>query len=286
MHNPVHVVKPRLKLAGPKNHEGAEEHKTLLDIIYKGKFGNLEEFLKQYPGAKSTALNVAIITYQPRLARKLINELMDKKDVESKDKNGNTALAIAARYGCMDVAKCLIEKNENLLTIPDAIGRIPVQLACSIGDEGMTRYLYREIPLELLNPERGHDAFNLLKECVTKKMFDVAFDLLYHFPELAFHRCPLDHHTLVTTLSRFSESPFFSGIQHQLSFWRLCIYHCIRVKTKLIKPKSNPEANQLRSGKPSNGKKTGFFVYIILFVLILCDLGATLIKVLLWKRLD
>ncbi|GKV46073.1 hypothetical protein SLEP1_g53085 [Rubroshorea leprosula] len=151
---------------------------AMLNAIYKGKFREVSDLFKSNPDAISTtfengktALHVAITAGQLRVAKELITITgteANSRQLKMKDESGNTALSFAARSGMMEIAKCLIEKNKDLLNIPDGLDRLPVQLACKAGHEDMTRYLYRETRRERL---RGNNGFYLLEECITKKMF-------------------------------------------------------------------------------------------------------------------
>ncbi|GKV07278.1 hypothetical protein SLEP1_g19074 [Rubroshorea leprosula] len=150
----------------------------MLNAIYKGKFREVSDLFKSNPDAISTtfengktALHVAITAGQLRVAKELITITGTEANscqLKIKDESGNTALSFAARSGMMEIAKCLIEKNKDLLNIPDGNDRLPVQLACRAGHGDMARYLYRETPTKCL---RGVKGFYLLEECVTKKMF-------------------------------------------------------------------------------------------------------------------
>ncbi|GKV46588.1 hypothetical protein SLEP1_g53560 [Rubroshorea leprosula] len=149
----------------------------MLNAIYEGKFWKISDFLKSKPDAISTtfengqtALHIAITAGRGWIAKILITETNSENShhLKMKDKNGNTALSYAARHGMMDIAKYLIEKSMDLLTIPDGDNMLPVQLACRAGHEDMARYLYLKTPSERLKGDYG---FYLLEECITKKMF-------------------------------------------------------------------------------------------------------------------
>ncbi|GKV46089.1 hypothetical protein SLEP1_g53101 [Rubroshorea leprosula] len=153
---------------------------AMLNAIYKGKFREVSHLFKSNPDAISTtfengktALHVAIIAGQLRVAKELITITgteANSRQLKIKDESGNTALSFAARSGMMEIAKCLIEKNKDLLTMPDGDDKLPVQLACRAGHEDMTRYLYCNTPRERLSGVKG---FYLLEECITKKMFGI-----------------------------------------------------------------------------------------------------------------
>ncbi|GKV07297.1 hypothetical protein SLEP1_g19092 [Rubroshorea leprosula] len=174
-----------------------------------------------------TALHFAVYNGKSKIVDHLTKYKLSKEDLETKDYSGSTALSIAAFYGVeKSIAQSLVRKNDNLLTIPDKDGKIPVELACSTIQEGLIRYLYLETPLKSLNVDKGA---SILHECIIRKMVDIVFDLLHHFPELADRSCSLG---LISTLAQ-TPFPFFG--RSNLSFWELCIYNCIIVKAHVIK---------------------------------------------------
>ncbi|GKV32667.1 hypothetical protein SLEP1_g41259 [Rubroshorea leprosula] len=207
---------------------------AMLDAM--GNYGKARNLFKRNPAHAisttfengQTALHVAIAAGQLRIAKELITITSREENshyLRIKDKSGNTALSFAAHRGMMEIAKCLIEKDKNLLTIPNGDDKLPVQLACRAGHEDMTRYLYCETPRQCL---RGDNGFYLLEECINKKMFDIALNLLHRFPKFAVYRIfKKNTNPIILTLAQ-TLSPFVRG--DQLAFWRRWIYNCTRAK--------------------------------------------------------
>ncbi|GKV48021.1 hypothetical protein SLEP1_g54861 [Rubroshorea leprosula] len=201
----------------------------MLYAIHKWKFWKVRAYFENNPDAISTifengqtVLHVAITAGRLRIAKELITStsIENIQHLETQDKSGNTALSFAAGSGMMEIAKCLIEKNNKLLTIPDAHDKLPVQLACRAGLEDMTRYLYSNTPSECLDGAYG---FHLLEECITKKMFDIAFKLLSYFPKFAIYKFFKDSSIpIISTLAQ-TPPPFFKG--KQLAFWGRWLYN-------------------------------------------------------------
>ena len=81
---------------------------------------------------------------------------MSEENLEIKDIFGFTALARAAYNGNYRMAECMLGKNENLISIGDYDGNIPVVLALLNGHLKLARYLYLLTPPEILFPENGH----------------------------------------------------------------------------------------------------------------------------------
>ncbi|GLT30510.1 hypothetical protein SLA2020_053060 [Shorea laevis] len=207
----------------------------MLNAIYKGDYWKVSDFLDSRPDAISTifedvqtALHVAITAGQLIVAEKLIRSTSSEYShyLEIQDKKGNTALSIAARSGTMKIAKSLIEKKEDLLTIPDGDNMLPVQLACRAGHEGMTRYLYRKThQKECLKGDHG---YYLPEECITKKMFVIALHLLHNSPKFGIYKIfNKDTKPILLTLAQ-TPAPFVR--ENQLAFWRRWIYKYTRVK--------------------------------------------------------
>ncbi|GKV15079.1 hypothetical protein SLEP1_g25881 [Rubroshorea leprosula] len=101
---------------------------------------------------------------------------------------------------------------------PPEMLEFALQVAITYGHKNMARYLYRDIQQDLLQEDR---AFILLQECITKKMFDIALDLLHSFPELAFS-CPSGSTPIILTLAQ-TPPPFLR--LNELGFWGRWIYN-------------------------------------------------------------
>ncbi|GKV52078.1 hypothetical protein SLEP1_g58681 [Rubroshorea leprosula] len=110
--------------------------------------------------------------------------------------------------------------RNNLLAKPDEDGKIPVQLAYSTIYEEMARYLYVATPPESRNGDSG---FYILQECIIRKIFDIAFDILHHHPELASYSCSSNSIPLISTLAHIPP-PLLKG--SNLLFWERWIYDC------------------------------------------------------------
>ncbi|GLU19388.1 hypothetical protein SLE2022_356430 [Rubroshorea leprosula] len=178
--------------------------------------------------SNETALHVAVWAGAVKIAEELIPRLSEP-DLKKQDMNGNTALSFAASTGRMKIARCLVEKNRTLLTIPNKGGFIPVVLASAVGDKYLTKYLYSETPAEFLSPaspDGGKHGLWLLNYTITGKMFDISLNLLQNYPSLAVIKTSSRGDSPILTLSN-EPSAFFSG--SILGFWQRLIYHCIKI---------------------------------------------------------
>ncbi|GKV46079.1 hypothetical protein SLEP1_g53091 [Rubroshorea leprosula] len=139
----------------PKNLRRKHSAIATRNAIYKGELWRVRDLFNSNRDAISSTFET---------------ELKALHAAITSDESGNTALSFAARSGMMEIAKCLIEKNKELLSIPDGDDKLPVQLACRAGHEDMTRYLYRNTPQKFLYGDYG---FYLLEECIIRKMFGI-----------------------------------------------------------------------------------------------------------------
>ena len=67
------------------------------------------------------------------------------------------------------MAECMLEKNENLISIRNDLGDIPVVLALFNGHLELARYLYSLTPLEILMPENGTMGASVVCQAIYNK---------------------------------------------------------------------------------------------------------------------
>ncbi|KAK9283862.1 hypothetical protein L1049_012116 [Liquidambar formosana] len=209
----------------------------VMDIVSKavldGNLNFIKQFLDGRPEAVTaqdpdgyTILHMAVIAGHVEIVKELVG-LMSEKDLEIQEKTGSTALFLAAASGFTQIAQCMIEKNEKLVSIAThRIGHIPVVEASINGYTETVRYLYTATPLEELTLEKGKNGATLLSYCISGKLFDIALDLLHRCPRLAI-ALDIDGNSPVFILSRMP-SVFPSG--SPLVFWQRWIYSCICVQ--------------------------------------------------------
>ena len=142
--------------------DGVEIYMDLCKSLQIGDWNAAKEFLNGHPPAISakitvrgeTALHVAAEAGHVHIVEELVKQ-MSKENLEIKDSDGFTALARAAYNGNYRMAECMHGKNENLISIGNNNGTIPVVLALFNGHSKLARYLYLLTPLEILMPENG-----------------------------------------------------------------------------------------------------------------------------------
>ncbi|CAA2984572.1 Hypothetical predicted protein [Olea europaea subsp. europaea] len=153
---------------------------------------------------------------------------MGPKELELKNEHGATTLSFAAICGATELAKEMVSKNEELVTIETAgqeYGQLPVMVAALYRQKGMVHYLYNKTPKDVLSPEKGANGVTLLNYLISADIYDVALLLLEKYPQLGVIPDVNDNYALKLLAQRPSAFP--SGTE--LSFWKKLIYYCVRV---------------------------------------------------------
>ncbi|GKV49453.1 hypothetical protein SLEP1_g56204 [Rubroshorea leprosula] len=143
--------------------------------IRKGDWNAVKQFFDRHPldtiilsDKGYTALHFAIAVGKYKIAKELI-KMMSETDLEKKittSIGGETALSFVVKRGITDLARCIVEKNEKLLTIEEDEGYIPVTAACARGHKETTHYLYSVTPSEVFLPQNGNHGICLVSSGV------------------------------------------------------------------------------------------------------------------------
>ncbi|KAM5551095.1 hypothetical protein ABKV19_027467 [Rosa sericea] len=134
-----------------------------------------------------TALHLAV-QFKSVTGVKMLLPFTLNKDLEMVDRDGHTPLSMAILEKDTDemieIAKCIVEKNTKLLLhiVDPSTNTIPLLMALSLDRPKMTRYLYRNTPLEKL---KKRDRAELLSTSFRVKLLDISWDLIQRFPCLA-----------------------------------------------------------------------------------------------------
>ncbi|GLT33972.1 hypothetical protein SLA2020_085220 [Shorea laevis] len=130
-----------------------------------------------------TALHFAIDVGEYKIAEDLIM-MMSETDLEKKSASiigGNTTLQLVAIMGIIHLARCIVQKNSEVLTIEDDDGYIPVTAACNMGHKEMTHYLYSVTPSEVFLPQNGKYGIDLMSGCMHNKILGNCMIKLFYF---------------------------------------------------------------------------------------------------------
>ena len=150
-----------------------EIYRDLVKSLKIGDWNAAKEFLNRHPPAISakitvrgkTALHVAAEAGHVHIVEELVKQ-MSEENLEIKDIDGYTALARATCNGNYRIAECMLGQNENLVSIPNHNGMLPVSLALCTGHLKLARYLYLRTPLEISKPEIGTVVVTVVNEAI------------------------------------------------------------------------------------------------------------------------
>ncbi|GKV34298.1 hypothetical protein SLEP1_g42676 [Rubroshorea leprosula] len=178
------------------------ERTTIVSSLHDGNWNalkNLDRITEiLFPGG-FTVLHIATILGHLKIVNELV-KITGEDYLEIQDDNGDTALSLAAFNGEVEIAECLIQKHDKLLTIQNKEGYIPLVVACINKQKDMTSYLYSKTGFQffLLPGNSNHGAL-FLKYCALNFMLvmdliccyvhvvtkDVGLDLYLRCPCLA-----------------------------------------------------------------------------------------------------
>ncbi|XP_059309485.1 uncharacterized protein LOC132060466 [Lycium ferocissimum] len=119
-------------------------------------------------------LHIAVSASSTQFVRELV-KLMKEDDLKLESAVGTTAFCFAAVSGVIEIAKAMIEINENLPNIPDNDGTTPITFAAFLGNKDMVSYLNEVTNLEQLEKK---ELFQLLEVTIEHEIYDGALKIL------------------------------------------------------------------------------------------------------------
>ncbi|XP_057467529.1 uncharacterized protein LOC130756915 isoform X2 [Actinidia eriantha] len=227
------------------------------------KFSEEHENALRVPITKSseTALHIAVGTGKSLHFVKHLVESMSLEELEWPDDEGFTALHTAALIDNTEAAKVLVGKHPKLVYICRSINYLPIHVAAMHGRKKTLSYLLsvtedRPVSSYLLSvtedrpvssPYRGESGIWLLVYIMTSKFYDVAWDLIHRYPELATLLFDFENVALASLAKAEDKSgrglgnialgslaakvsAFPSG--SRLNFWDRIIYSCVPGKVE------------------------------------------------------
>ncbi|CAN6708369.1 unnamed protein product [Malus baccata var. baccata] len=131
------------------------ENQAFFDAVRRGDWSEAKEFLTLHPNAKTavdswgTALHSAARFGHKQIVEELVL-LMTVEDLEIKDGNGSTALALAATDN-IEMVKCMVTKNKELLDIAWELLQHCPRLACTQGLDNSPIFSFATMPSAFLS---------------------------------------------------------------------------------------------------------------------------------------
>ncbi|KAL5538661.1 hypothetical protein UlMin_045513, partial [Ulmus minor] len=195
------------------------KYQPLFDYVRSKDWISAQEFLEQnseairsrHPTTGQTALYIAAFAGNMKFVEELVRK-MEKQDLEIPDYDGDTALLGASLTGIKGLAKCMVEKNPNLVSISRGKSKqIPVVVAASFGHVDLARYLYFVTPLEDL--KKDANAARLLNFSIEAQDYDIVLDLLDKCKYLA-----------ITSIKTLAAKHGLFPSTCRLNFWQKRIY--------------------------------------------------------------
>ncbi|KAI3696644.1 hypothetical protein L6452_29086 [Arctium lappa] len=166
-------------------------NRDLLNASIKGNWKVAERILKsnknlvRYSITENceTALHVAASAESTDFMVELL-KMMNKEDLLLQTITGDTALCLAAAAGNIEMARILVDKNEELLTISGSEGLLPLSVAALYGNHDVVIYLYKKSK-NMEGPEwKISNKQWLLTKCVHSNLFDIALKIIEEHGEL------------------------------------------------------------------------------------------------------
>ncbi|XP_076923326.1 uncharacterized protein LOC143585417 [Bidens hawaiensis] len=131
-----------------------------------------------------TALHIAASTQNTEFVEELV-KIMEEEDLELQNKNGNTALSLAAIAGNQKLSQLMVDKNDRLLTIPGSEGMMPLYTAVLFRNYDTVKYLYEKSNKMTGENWTSQNRGWVLLKCIEADLFDIALKILEDCPELA-----------------------------------------------------------------------------------------------------
>lgn len=156
-------------MAGKDIHGENAYFEELWEHLKSGDWDKIKEILEKHPkilGKNFTALNkkllhMAVFAGQKKIVENLV-DLMGDKDLRCRDIYGYTALAETTLNGNYEMAKCMLEKRKDLVSIPSNNKLFPFVLAVIQRHMKLARYLYQCTPLKDLLEINGAGGITLI----------------------------------------------------------------------------------------------------------------------------
>ncbi|KAL9448550.1 hypothetical protein AB3S75_015938 [Citrus x aurantiifolia] len=232
----------------------------LYRMIEKNDWRGVEDFVTNNPDALTAktiapgsttifqAIVESLVDVESYDATCLLDKLASKVDPQTlarQDELGNTALYHCAGKGNLRALKVLVKYNPDLTTIRSKGDHLPVHVAAYGGHKDTFQYL-----LEVthgVDIYSGNDGANMLSFLIDANLYDVALDLLKHYPTIG----PDNIISRRVVLNSLARKPYAFESGSRLGRLQRLIYNCIPVEKKLA-PSIQTKDNQNVDGDMEN----------------------------------
>ncbi|KAJ9538561.1 hypothetical protein OSB04_031294 [Centaurea solstitialis] len=126
---------------------------------------------------KETTLHIGLYSQNIKFVKKLVDRMTDQQ-LTLQDKNGQTALSWVAGAGNVHMARIMVERCPQLLTIRDKHNWLPITMAAVCGKRNMVAYLYGKYKSMEGNDWTCEDIHVVFSRCIEADLFDSALKIL------------------------------------------------------------------------------------------------------------
>ncbi|MCL7048579.1 hypothetical protein MKW94_027735, partial [Papaver nudicaule] len=208
---------------------GSDSHDDVDDGSQRSDFDDWREDAREEVNKYLPLYKAALEGAGHLMFTKNLMKLLKPKQLEIKNKEGETALQNAVIAGKFEAVKVMVQKNPKLTQMPDNYGWIPLVNAAKYASlkeqkKEIIDYLYTTTRENDVNNRpstfSGNLGAQIICSIIGAGFYDIAHDMVQRYPELA----TVTDKNGVTALEMMAGSPqaFLSGTQ--LSFWERCIY--------------------------------------------------------------
>ncbi|KAH6801443.1 hypothetical protein C2S52_001907 [Perilla frutescens var. hirtella] len=170
---------------GSQTSEGNGNAESMYNAALYGDWTAAEEVLGRDPNLAydhiteegDRALHVAAARKHKEFVQKLVKRMSSPSDLELLDGHGCTACCYAAMSGVVEIARVMIEENQNLATVHDENNETPLHKAALRGNKKMVSYFmehFSKVDQDLSRQEW----FDLLLVTIRSGMYDAAIKIL------------------------------------------------------------------------------------------------------------
>ncbi|XP_023738055.1 uncharacterized protein LOC111886046 [Lactuca sativa] len=170
---------------------------------------NCQEHLVRYSITENceTAVHIAAAAQRNTKSINFVQHLvgkMEKADLQLQNRQGNTALCLAAAAGNVEIAKIMVKSNEDLPTIANGEAMRPLFIAVLFRHHEMVNYLYHQSQRMGAPDWTPKDRKWVFLRCIELDLWDFALKILKDYPLLA--QCGSALGALARKPSAFNES--------------------------------------------------------------------------------